>query len=107
MALGTIIRSFSSVTTVPSGLAFDGLYLWNADMWGNKIYKLDVNTGYPVYEFGAPGTYPRGLSWDGEYFWCIATDTYNNEHIYKVTPEGAVTSEFPAPFDTYGLEIQH
>jgi hypothetical protein len=40
--LNTVIDSFASPGSIPTGLAWDGQYLWNADKSDYKIYKIQT-----------------------------------------------------------------
>ncbi|MFA5033267.1 MAG: C1 family peptidase [bacterium] len=54
---GAIITSFASPATYPTGLAFDGTYLWAVDMSGYRIYKVST-TGTVLSNFAIPLTPP-------------------------------------------------
>ncbi|MDD2890689.1 MAG: C1 family peptidase [bacterium] len=54
---GAVITSFASPATYPTGLAFDGTYLWAVDMTGYKIYKVST-TGTVLSNFSIPLTPP-------------------------------------------------
>ena len=53
--IGQVISSFSSPGNKPTGLAWDGHYIWNADTETNKIYKIDPATGSYVDTLTSPG----------------------------------------------------
>ena len=40
---GEVIAVFNSPGSRPSGLTYDGTYLWNADWADGKIYKIRIN----------------------------------------------------------------
>ena len=91
-----MVSSFDSPGEDPTGLAWDGQYLWNADAaWPEPmIYKLDPSDGHVVSNFSSPGKAPKGLAWDGQYLW-NADSTSENEKIYKLDvaekpPEGGL-----------------
>ncbi len=65
---GEVIKSFASPSTYPSGLAFDGKYLWLCDAAADKIYQLDLD-GKVIKSFASPSTEPLGLTFDGKYLW--------------------------------------
>ncbi len=86
-----VIASFHAPDDLPTGLAWDGQYLWNADSFG-YIYKLDTS-GNVIEYFEAPGDDPNGLAWDGEYLW-------NVEYMgggYKLDTSGNIIDTFDTP----------
>jgi len=90
----TTVRSFSSPGGDPTGLAFDGTHLWNADGWDEKIYKIDPSDGSVVSSFDSPGGSPTGLAFDGTHLWNAEGVNYDTK-IYKIdTSDGSVVSSF-------------
>ncbi len=79
--VGNVVDSFDSPGRYPTGLAWDGQYLWNADADSDKIYKINPSTGEVVKSFDSPGELPWGLTWDGQYLW--NTD-FETDKIYKI-----------------------
>jgi len=92
-------------------LAWDGEFLWNADLQGGvpesenyngKIYKIDPETGNVMKTILAPSSSPSGLTWDGEYLWCA--DNRSDEIIQFSTDDGTTIRSFRSPAnDTRGL----
>lgn len=78
---GTVIASFPSPGPSPTGLAWDGQYLWNADEDTDIIYELNPSTGSVITSFASPGSGPYGLAWDGQYVW---NADGNTDTIYKI-----------------------
>ncbi len=76
-----VIESFDAPGYEPAGLAFDGKYLWVADLSEDKIYKLDIS-GNVIDSFDTPGNLPRDLAWDGQYLW-VAYNAEEDSIIYK------------------------
>ncbi len=76
-----ILKEFDSPGDEPTGLTWDGSYLWNADWGTDKIYKIRPDTGEVINEISSPGTVPFGLAWDGNYLW--NADFYSGK-IYKI-----------------------
>ncbi len=89
---GNVIATFSSPGTAPTGLAFDGVHLWNADSSG-RIYKLDTS-GNTLVSFVSPGPCPNGLAFDGAYLWNIDIDAGK---IYKFDRSGKTVSTYDSP----------
>jgi len=91
MSLSTL-GSFDAPGHFPTGLGFDGTYLWNAD-WTDKIYKLDTS-GNIIASFDSPGPDPQGLALDGIYLW-VADDM--DDKIYKLDTSGNIITSFDSP----------
>lgn len=85
---GDVEKSFSSPGSCPTGLAFDGKYLWNCDRKTDMIYKIDPETGKTIDSLSSPGYRPVGLTWDGKYLWC--TDAEENL-IFQIDPKTDMT----------------
>ena len=78
-----VIATYNSPHSYPTGLTWDGAYLWNADNGTGKIYKLNPSDCSIVATFNPPGSSPTGLTWDGTYLWNADIDT---DAIYKLNP---------------------
>ena len=87
-------NSFEAPGISPTGLAFDGTYLWHADSSLTRIYQLDVS-GNVITSFQSPGLLPTGLAFDGTYLW--SASYYGGGQIYKLTLSGEVLDSFDAP----------
>ncbi len=82
---GKVDSQFTSPSTNPRGLAWDGTNLWNADTDTDKIYKLNTS-GTILNQFTSPSSNPTGLAWDGTNLWNdIQTEhiRYHSQPIYK------------------------
>jgi len=87
---GDVETSFASPGSCPTGLTFDGKYLWNCDRKTDVIYKIDPKDGKVVDSLPTPGYRPLGLAWDSKYLWCV--DAWEeNYFIYKIDPKTGVT----------------
>ena len=101
---GEIKSSFNTPQNYPSGLTWDGEYLWITDFQTDKIYKLD-KSGNIIHTIESPAYRPVGLAFDGEYLWCSDTkglipegDEYHRGRIYKIDPEnGQIIHSMLAP----------
>lgn len=90
-----ILKEFDSPGDNPTGLTWDGNYLWNADWDTKKIYNIRPDTGEVIKEISSPGTVPFGLAWDGNYLW--NADFYSGK-IYKIdTNTGEVIRAIESP----------
>ncbi len=86
---GNTIQCFSSVGDYPSGLTFDGTYLWTADNSEKLIHQIDPVTFDVIKTIEAPGgNYPNGLAWDGNYLWVSNNDA---DTIYQLDVRENVT----------------
>ena len=92
---GTVLETIPTPCGMPTGLAWDGTYLWTADYWDGSVNKIDINNGTVISSFNPPGETPRGLAWDGSYIW---VSDYLTEMIYKIDPStGTVILSFTTP----------
>ncbi len=96
---GDVEESFSSPGPCPTGLTFDGKYLWNCDRKTDMIYKIDPKDGRTVDSLPSPGYRPLGLTWDGKYLWNL--DAAEEQYfIYQIDPKsGLAIKTLWAPCD--------
>jgi len=94
-----IVKSVSGIWTNPSGLTWDGQYLWLGDWWADKIYKLSPLDGSIITSFSVPGSSCNGLAWDGQYLW--VSDS-SEQKIYKISTTGLPLTSFSAPGGSSG-----
>ena len=106
-----VITSFGTPYNNPSGLAWDGKYLWlsddtNADYCNKNgiILKIDPNSGIVVKKFESPGCDPDGLTWDGKYLW-VTDKKDSSRKIFKIdSSDGNITESIASPGgNPYGL----
>jgi transglutaminase-like putative cysteine protease len=96
---GDVEKSFASPGFCPTGLTFDGKYLWNCDRKTDMIYKIDPGDGKVLDSIPSPGYRPLGLTWDGKYLWNLdaSEETY---FIYQIDPKtGLAVKTLWAPCD--------
>jgi len=96
---GDVEKSFASPGFCPTGLTFDGKYLWNCDRKTDMIYKIDPKEGKAIDSLPTPGYRPVGLTWDGKYLWNLdaSEETY---FIYQIDPNtGLAVKTLWAPCD--------
>ena len=82
--VGDISKTLPTPGPCPTGLAFDGKSLWLADIFTDKIYKINPTDGKVLKSFDSPGSHPEGLAWDGEYLWHIDS---GEKAMYRLDPE--------------------
>lgn len=79
---GVILDWFLPFDEQPTGLTFDGTYLWSSDNNIDVIFKIDINTYSIVETIDAPGgEFPNGLAFDGQYLWVSNNDA---DSIYQL-----------------------
>lgn len=92
---GDVLKAFPAPGTCSTGMAWDGKYLWVADLKTDTLYALDPEKGAVVRKLPAPTFRPVGLAWDGEQLWCVCGE---EEKIYRLRPQdGLVTRTIDAP----------
>lgn len=84
---GDIVSSFPSPGTCPTGLTFDGKYLWVADHKTDTLYQIDPKNGEIKNSLSSPGFRPSGLAWDGKYLWNVDLE---ENLIYQVEPKTGI-----------------
>jgi len=95
-ATGDVITSFSSPTSGPFGMAWDGTNLWSGEDAEGAIWEL-TTTGSVVSRFAAPVVFTKGLTFDGTYLWTAADGP---TLVYQLTKTGTIVSTFPTPAGT-------
>jgi len=72
----TVRAEAASPGPSPSGLFWDGKYLWSVDAQARKIYKHHRDANFTLLKtFEAPGPHPVGLGTDGETIWSADAET--------------------------------
>jgi len=98
---GAQTGGFAPPTASPTGITWDGTYLWYAEDDANYVYQLETD-GTQVGGFTPPST-PHGVAWDGAYFW-ITSGIGGARYIYQLKSDGTQVSGFPSPGNnTQGL----
>jgi len=105
------VKEFDSPSSFPTGLTWDGQYLWNSDYQSEMIYAIDPADGQVIKSFDAPDSDPEGLAWDGRYIWHVdGGNAYKlgqdaKLYIYRIDPaSGEATRMFEAPRPGYNAE---
>ncbi|MBI4947379.1 MAG: transglutaminase [Bacteroidetes bacterium] len=104
---GEVVKSFNTPGAHPTGLTFDGKYLWLADRKTDKLYCIDTASGKVIREIPSPAYWPTGLAWDGTNLWNAdvkggipLAENYNGK-IYKMDPKsGKILNTVQAPSST-------
>ncbi|MFC1850186.1 transglutaminase domain-containing protein [candidate division CSSED10-310 bacterium] len=92
---GKVVQTFKSPSTCPTGLTFDGRYVWLADHKTDTLVKIDPQNENVVHHIPSPGFWPTGLTWDGENLWNI---DYRQKMIFQVDPhDGTILRTLYSP----------
>lgn len=98
---GKVVETFKSVSECPTGLTYDGTYLWSADNETYRIYKIDLKKFKEVNYIKAPGgNWPNGLAFDGTYLWVgnSGSDSlYQIDSTFIQPPQEPNVSVYPNP----------
>ena len=101
--IGTVLKTIPTISGhQPSGLTWDGTYLWMIDYTEDQICKINPETGEIITTIPAPGVDCTGLAWDGTYLWCSDNAT---DRLYKITPSGTIINWFPVTSTPRGCEF--
>ena len=93
--IGEVLQSFNTPGSCPTGLTFDGNYLWLADRKTDLIYQIDITNGKVCHKIPSPGYWPMGLAFDGKYLWNV---DWEEKKIYKLsTKEGTIIQAIDSP----------
>ena len=85
----TVLVGRQAIGSFPTGLAFDGTYLWSSDNPSGEISKIDTATFAVIETILAPGgSWPNGLTFDGQYLWVGNNDS---DSLYKVDISNCTT----------------
>lgn len=100
-APGDVLGNFKAPGHFPTGMTYDGRYLWVADRGTDSLYQLSsdgtIQTAIP-----APGYSPTGLAWDGSHLWCI--DDKEN-YLYRLNIENGVSERIIEAYTNHPKDI--
>lgn len=91
----TIINSFPAPGFDPRGLTWDGSFLWCADYYSGKIFKLNPSNGVKAdsVSFSLMSDY-GGITWGNNGQLWVA----NGSYVYQINPaSGDTISSFRCP----------
>ena len=106
-----LIKSWTSPGTKPSGLCWDGKYLWSCDLDTGEIYQHELNENLTVLnEFPSPGRSPSGLTWNGKYIWSMDSDRnilyqHNSQNNMTVIKSYSLKKNFSENKKLAGISI--
>ncbi len=101
---GEVITSYDTPSEYPTGLGFDGKYIWMADRQADKLFCINPVDGKVVRTLESPAYWPLGIAWDGKYLWNSdlkggkdVSEDYDGI-IYRLDPEnGDILQTLAAP----------
>ena len=96
----TISNSFSSPSTAPYGLAWDGTNVYSGDFYSDKIY---LHTGFSstiANSFSSPSTGPGEVSWDGTNV--LSGDFYSSKIYLHTGFSSTISNSFSSPSTVIG-----
>lgn len=94
---GKILKNFKLSHNHPTGLVYDGKYLWFADHKVDRLICIDPASGNKIREIKSPGFWPMGLAFDGKYLWNVDEKL---KKIFKLDPnDGKILAAIDAPSD--------
>jgi hypothetical protein len=81
----------------PTGLAWDGSYLWQGTAGSaNNLFRLDQATGAVLGTFTVSGGV-QGVAWDGRDLWVSTVSSGGVTYIYRYDRSGTMIDKFAAP----------
>jgi len=88
-----VVEKFKTPGNTPSGISWDGKYLWHSDEGEKIIYKLNTH-GKILGKVPIPHKGMQALMWDGKNIWASNPRTHK---IYKMGTGGNVLLSFSPP----------
>ncbi|HID93472.1 MAG TPA: transglutaminase [bacterium (Candidatus Stahlbacteria)] len=87
---GDVVTSMPTPGPCPTGLAWDGKYLWVADRKTDILYQVDPTTGKVNNSITSPSFWPIGLACDGKYLWAVDMD---KQQIFEIDTESGIVKK--------------
>ncbi len=96
-ATGDVLKQYATPGSCPTGLAYDGKYLWLADRKSDSLYQIKPEDGSVVQALEAPGYQIEGLACEGKYIWALDIE---EKSILKFDPKTGINEKIiPVPCD--------
>lgn len=92
-----IVSSWSTVDS-PTGIAWDGEYLWVVTTPNKWLLKYDTG-GRLIDSLAAPGSLPIALAFDGQYLWSL---DFSEQLAYQFDFSGKVINSIAVPVGHWG-----
>jgi len=89
-APGDIMVEYPTPGSCPTGLAFDGKYLWLADRLSDTLYAINPADGKVIRTLPAPGFIPLGLAAEGNFLWALDGE---ENRLYKINLQTGITEK--------------
>ena len=88
--IGDTQSAFACPGHFPTGLTFDGKYLWNADRQTDSLYQIDPKSGKVIKTLNAPGYQIADLAYDGHMLWVLDIE---EGLIYRLDPKSGINEK--------------
>ncbi|MHA1169270.1 MAG: OmpL47-type beta-barrel domain-containing protein, partial [Candidatus Hodarchaeales archaeon] len=105
--LSLVLDSFEAPGTWPTGLAWDGQFLWNADSQEDRVYKINITTKSSVVAYDVGDAHPQAVAWNGlnSLLYANYGDDYSCKKI-DISSSWSNTGSFTLPkSDTEGMIV--
>jgi hypothetical protein len=90
-----VVRKAESPDVGCQGLAWDGRFLWFADVFSDKLHVVDVSAAQPrvVHSAETPYSYLSGVLFDGSNVWVTE---YDKKQMHRLSPQQRIAWSQPA-----------
>jgi len=89
-ATGDVEKQFATPGSCPTGLTYDGKYIWMADRKSDSLYQINPKNGEVIKVIEAPGYQIGGLAMQGKYLWVLDIE---DQAILKLNPKTEVVEK--------------
>lgn len=89
-ATGDIVKQLPAPGSCPTGLTFDGKYLWLADRKSDSLYKIDPENGSIIEAIEAPGFQVEGLTMEEDLLWVLDVE---EKAAYRLNPKTGIVEK--------------
>jgi len=95
---GSVVASFPPPVSNPTGLTFDGRYLWLSESDGHQLLKMDPNTLSILQTINKEPYFSYDLAWGGGALWLAGFTRPDGHFLYQIDPAtGNTLGVFDAP----------
>jgi len=96
----TIVSSYASPSSIPTGLTWDGTNVLSADTNTDKHYKHSGFSATIVSSYASPSSSPRGITWDGTNV--LSADSDTDKHYKHSGFSATIVSSYASPSELPG-----
>jgi DNA-binding beta-propeller fold protein YncE len=88
----SVLSGYGAYADFPSGIAYDGEYLYVTDNPSQSTAKIDMNGFVIVERFTAPGgAYPNGLAWGNGGLWYVNNASDSVYFVQHLSTQNSIT----------------